>query len=130
MLARTMESEDIVYLHFGISFLTMKFIASCCKTLKCPKVSLHFNVLYRSTRSKLSRVERDRSTPSSPSAVNVGGLSPKEPNSPSCLVTSSANPDANAYNSEDEYETRQCSQLTEEEWAEVNKKKSDFNVSF
>ncbi|CAL8115416.1 unnamed protein product [Orchesella dallaii] len=72
----------------------------------------------RSTRIKHSRVERDRSSPSSPSAVAVGGMSPKEPNSPTGLVPASSSPDANAYNSEDEYESRQCSQLTEEEWVE------------
>jgi len=64
-------------------------------------------------------VERDRSSPSSPSAVAVGGLSPTENNSPIDLVPSASSPDANAYNSEDEYESRQCSQLTEEEWVEV-----------
>jgi len=78
--------------------------------------------LLRSSRSKLSRVDRERSNASPNGSSSSGNsTSPSESSSNKCKLTSSTCSDVNAYNSEDEYESRNC-QLTEEEWVEVSNK--------
>ncbi|CAG7731651.1 unnamed protein product [Allacma fusca] len=76
----------------------------------------------RSSRSKHSRVDRDRTATSSPNGNATAGVSAvSESSATICNIPPPVSSDVGC-NSEDEYENRPYAQLTEEEWLEREKR--------